>query len=454
MRSTKMWRRFRTHLHTRRSAAAGQAAAPRRDRWNMQDDGQPVHGEIRLPSGHPLYGQIRLSGLTEADLTLLRRIQPHILPYMKDVTRTFYSQITDINELRDMIMAHSTLERLQSTLERHVSEMFNGLIDHAYIMKRIKIAEMHRQIGLETKWYIGAFQTLQNELTSILYVHIGEEARRIEAILAVNRILSLELQLVVQAYEERSRMEREQSYQEVKEELKGSVSQLSGELARLTTYTNETIQQFTRKGLEMKDKIALTTQSATKTQDKAHRGMERMVQFSEGIRDIDLNAQEMQSQITELKNTALRIRSIVGAVKEIADQTGLLALNASIEAARAGEQGAGFAIVAKEVSKLAAHTKHTVADIEELIGNSTLATNAVVHRIRLVKDNVAAVHEQADGTKDAFGDIVRQAVQSVQELERFMAEMQSLLAMTDNIVQATNEVAASAERLNETALHL
>ncbi|WII37120.1 protoglobin domain-containing protein [Paenibacillus thiaminolyticus] len=100
-------------------------------------------GEIRLPSSHPLHRQIGLLGLTEAALTLLRRIQPHILPYMKDVTRSFYSQITDINELRDMIMAHSTLERLHSTLERHVSEMFNGLIDHAYIMKRIKIAEMH-----------------------------------------------------------------------------------------------------------------------------------------------------------------------------------------------------------------------------------------------------------------------------------------------------------------------
>lgn len=456
MKNIRMWRRFRTHIHKRRAGAGIglQAGLPQLDRWSMDDDQQPEQGEIRLPSGHPLQRQIGLIGLTEADLTLLHRIQPHILPYMKDVTRIFYSKITDINELRDMIITHSTLERLQSTLERHVSEMFNGVLDHAYIMKRLKIAEMHRQIGLDTKWYIGAFQSLQNELTSLIYNHIDEDAIRINAIFAVNRILSLELQLVVQAYEERNRMEREQSYQEVKEELKGSVSQLSGQLAHLTANTNETIQQFMRKGLEMKDKIVLSTHSAGQTQDKAHRGMERMVQFSDGIRHIDLNAQEMQSQITELKNTSLRIRSIVDAVKEIADQTGLLALNASIEAARAGEQGAGFAIVAKEVSKLAAHTKDTVADIEELIGNSTLATNAVIHRIRLVKDNVAAVHEQADGTKDAFNEIVRQAIQSVQELEHFMAEMQSLLDMTESIGQATNEVAASAERLNETALHL
>ncbi|WP_197253667.1 globin-coupled sensor protein [Paenibacillus dendritiformis] len=343
---------------------------------------------------------------------------------------------------------------MQLTLEGHVSEMFNGRIDQAYIMKRLKIAEMHRQIGLDTKWYIAAFQNLQNELTSLLHAHIGEESKRIEAILALNRILSLELQLVVHAYEERSQMERERSYQEVKEKLKGSVAQLSGELARLTAGTNETIQQFMGKGLEMKDKIALTTQSAARTQEKAYRGMERIVEFSDGIRHIDHNAQEMHAQITELKNTSLRIGTIVGAVKEIDDQTALLALNASIEAARAGAQGAGFAIVAKEVSKLAAHTKETVSDIEELIGNSTLATNAVVHRIGLVKDNVAAVHEQADGTKEAFGDIVRQAVQSVEEMERFMGEMQSLLAMTESIGQATDEVDASAERLNETALHL
>ncbi|WP_197253669.1 protoglobin domain-containing protein [Paenibacillus dendritiformis] len=106
MRSTKMWRRFGTHLHRRRSAEAGQPGAPERDRWNLHDDEQLVSGEIRLPSGHPLHRQIGLIGLTDADLTLLRRIQPHILPYMKDVTRIFYSQITAIHELRDMIMAH------------------------------------------------------------------------------------------------------------------------------------------------------------------------------------------------------------------------------------------------------------------------------------------------------------------------------------------------------------
>lgn len=87
----------------------------------------------------------------------------------------------------------------------------------------------------------------------------------------------------MQAYEERSRMEREQSYQEVKEELKGSVSQLSGELARLTTDTNETIQQFTRKGLEMNGKIILTTQSAAQTEDKAHRGWNEWFNFRTGF---------------------------------------------------------------------------------------------------------------------------------------------------------------------------
>lgn len=68
------------------------------------------------------------------------------------------------------------------------------------------------------------------------------------------------------------------------EKLKGSVAQLSVELARLTAGTNETIQLFMRKGLEMKDKIVLTAQSAAQTQEKAHRGMERIVQFSDGIR--------------------------------------------------------------------------------------------------------------------------------------------------------------------------
>jgi len=88
------------------------------------------------------------------------------------------------------------------------------------------------------------------------------------------------------------------------------------------------------------------------------------------------------TQIEELKRSAINVNHIAQVIRELADQSNLLAVNATIEAARAGEQGRGFAVVANEVRKLASETKLYAKEVEQVvksISEAVLQTVALIY---------------------------------------------------------------------------
>lgn len=100
------------------------------------------------------------------------------------------------------------------------------------------------------------------------------------------------------------------------------------------------------------------------------------------------NAEQSRSVITDLVAMASTIGNVVSSIRDIADQTNLLALNATIEAARAGEAGKGFAVVADEVKKLANQTAICTDNIEEQIGNIQKTVDKCVTAMASVVNNI------------------------------------------------------------------
>jgi hypothetical protein len=138
---------------------------------------------------------------------------------------------------------------------------------------------------------------------------------------------------------------------------------------------------------------AIEAQNASLT---ARSSTERMV---DNFSALEKNSKLVADAVSELDSQAQKISGIVQLIKNIADQTNLLSLNASIEAARAGEHGRGFAVVADEVRKLAEHTGKATAEIGELVTQIRNGTKDSSHHM----DNLAgqAYHFSEDAKNAA-----------------------------------------------------
>jgi len=409
--------------------------------------------KMDVPNHQSMVKQIEMLNLTKQDLQYLKAFQPFVMDNIDGIVDRFYSMIVTERDLVDIINRHSSVEKLKVTLRRHIIEMFNGIIDEEFYLRRIKIAKVHVHIGLRTQWYICAFQDLTVSFIDLVEQYITHPKDQFSTIRAISKISNFEQQLVLEAFENTVEQHKE-TMERKKEVVEKKIVESSEGLATISQETNNSFQRLSKQSDEIKRLAKKSLQVSAMAENQALEGREQLKSQSQNMNNIIHSLNDITENTEQLTEMSKEMESIMSVVTNIANQTNLLALNAAIEAARAGEAGKGFSVVADEVRKLSIQTKESVTSVAMLLHKTNDRIDKLVHSLSNIQEEVESGEENMVQTEGQFTKILDSMTEAKEQNDCMEKDVLAIAEILNELGIAFEEVTSSAEKLANVAQNL
>jgi methyl-accepting chemotaxis protein len=424
--------------------------------------------------------QERLSflGLNDEARRELREFSPTLQQALPAMLDGFYAHVRKWPALAAMFKDNAAVDRARGAQGEHWRKLFSAQFDEPYMNSVRRIGRMHSQIGLDPRYYIGAYSYVAAQLAAVAcqarvgWISSSAQRQRLARLNgAISQAIMLDIDLSVAAYRDEAEGMHTKNIALAVSQFESRIGGLASGLAN-SSHRLETLAQ------SMTSTADSTTQQASNVAQAAEAAGAGVSTVASAAEELTASIGEISRQVTQsahvtdravgearrtndivraLSEGASKIGQVVELITSIAGQTNLLALNATIEAARAGEAGRGFAVVASEVKSLAQQTGKATEEIGAQISQVQTATNQAVEAIRgitgtieevaTIAASIAAAVEQQNAATAEIARNVQQMSGSTQMVTSSIADVGR--SVTETGTASTQVLTAAVELANQ-----